>query len=307
VIPVPSGAVDLPDGRRLAYDGTGDPAGRPVVYLHGCPDCRLTRHPDDSVAAAAGVQLLAVDRAGYGGSGADPAGTCLSAAGDVVALADALGIARFGVLGWSSGGLVALALAAAYPDRVAVAGIAAGLPPIEADDDPEVAAALDEILRTRREVAATTTPVEFAEAAAPFVAPLGLTLELAEASIGDGAGPAYLADLNAVPGLRAQLALGAVAAVAGGLAGVEQDCRALIEPLGVDLIDIAVPVLLWYGSEDARLGPACGRWLAERIPGARLSVVEGASHLLPLVHWGLLLDELVPYVPTTEVVHAAEP
>ena len=38
----------LPDGRTLAYDDVGDPAGPPVVYLHGTPDSRLGR-PADAV------------------------------------------------------------------------------------------------------------------------------------------------------------------------------------------------------------------------------------------------------------------
>jgi pimeloyl-ACP methyl ester carboxylesterase len=67
--------VTLGDGRTLALDDVGDPAGVPVVYLHGTPDSRLARHPDDGVAAAMGVRLLAVDRPGYGGSSPGPGGT----------------------------------------------------------------------------------------------------------------------------------------------------------------------------------------------------------------------------------------
>jgi pimeloyl-ACP methyl ester carboxylesterase len=52
----------------MAVDEVGDPAGAPVLYLHGTPDSRLARHPDDGLAAAAGVRLLAIDRPGYGGS-----------------------------------------------------------------------------------------------------------------------------------------------------------------------------------------------------------------------------------------------
>ena len=52
-------------GRRpLRFDDVGDPSGTPVVYLHGGGDSRLSRHPDDSIAASLGVRLLAVDRCG---------------------------------------------------------------------------------------------------------------------------------------------------------------------------------------------------------------------------------------------------
>ena len=126
MIPAPGGTFALAGGRRLSYDDVGDRDGCPVVFLHGCPGSRLSRHPDDALAAVAGVRLVAVDRPGYGHSDGDPASDEVSQAADVIALADRLGIARFGVLGWSSGGPTALALAARHPDRVAAVAIAAG-------------------------------------------------------------------------------------------------------------------------------------------------------------------------------------
>ena len=107
----PGGTLELADGRRLAYDDVGDPDGRPIVYLHGCPDSRLTRHPDDSIAARAGVRLIAVDRPGYGSSDPPADWTLESVAGDVAALVDHLGIDQCAALGWSSGGPVRARLA----------------------------------------------------------------------------------------------------------------------------------------------------------------------------------------------------
>jgi pimeloyl-ACP methyl ester carboxylesterase len=60
--------VALGGGRMMTVDDVGDPDGVPILYLHGTPDSRLARHPDDGVATAAGVRLLAVDRPGYGGT-----------------------------------------------------------------------------------------------------------------------------------------------------------------------------------------------------------------------------------------------
>jgi len=57
----------------VAVDDVGDPAGAPVLYLHGTPDSRLSRHPDDGLAAAAGARLLALDRPGYGATSPLPA------------------------------------------------------------------------------------------------------------------------------------------------------------------------------------------------------------------------------------------
>lgn len=108
----------LPDGRQLAYREMGDPTGLPVVYQHGWGYPRLW-HPDTGIAQRAGVRLIGVDRAGYGQSTLQPDRTVADSAADVAALADHLGLDRFAMLGWSLGGLHALAAAAAMPQRVA--------------------------------------------------------------------------------------------------------------------------------------------------------------------------------------------
>src|SRR3546814_9854456 len=72
-----------PDGLSLALDDVGDPGGEPVVYLHGTPDSRLARHPDDAIARACGVRLIAIDRPGSGDS--DPGGGGLVELGDDIA------------------------------------------------------------------------------------------------------------------------------------------------------------------------------------------------------------------------------
>lgn len=292
LVPEPTGTVTLSEGRRLAFDDVGDPAGAPIVYLHGCPDCRLARHPDDGIAAAAGVRLIAVDRPGYGRSDADSRGTEATQADDIVALADALDIDAFAVLGWSSGGPGALALAAGHPDRVEAVGVVAGQVPMVADTDPDVLAAVDPVITMRAEVMGTMTPDEFAAMVAPLLAPVGVPLELAIEAVVEGKDDAYLADLDAVPGLDEHLALALVAAVERGLAGAERDMRAMVSPWPFALESIVAPVVLWYGTADHRFKPPAGRWLADRIPDARLEIVEGGSHLLGFVHWRVLLEAL---------------
>ncbi len=52
--------VTLADGRQLGFDDVGDPEGIPVLYVHGSPDSRRARHPNDRLAAELGVRLVAV-------------------------------------------------------------------------------------------------------------------------------------------------------------------------------------------------------------------------------------------------------
>jgi pimeloyl-ACP methyl ester carboxylesterase len=306
LIPEPSGAITRPGGRQLAYDDTGDPQGVPVLYLHGCPDCRLARPPDDGLAAAVGARLVAVDRPGYGASDPDGADE-LALADDLVALADALGFDEFAAFGWSSGGPGALAVAARHPERVAAVAAVASQVPIDADADPAAFAAIDPVITMRTEVMETMSADDFAVQIAPLVGIEGVSFELAREMVLEGKDAPYLADLESVDGMLDRLALVAVAATARGLAGVERDMRSMVSPWPFDLGVIRAPTVLWYGTEDRRFGPAAGQWLADRIPGARLVVVDGASHLLPLVRWREVLADLVSVASDQESHHAAEP
>jgi len=268
--PAPSGTLELTDGRRLTYDDVGAPDGRPIVYLHGCPDCRLTRHPDDELAAAIGVRLIAVDRPGYGGSDAPRDWTRRSMAEDVVALLAALDIDRSAVLGWSSGGQIALACAAVAPERVAAVGLVASTVPTPFEGDAGAVAA--DML--------------------PFVAPEGLDAALALEHIREAKSDAYLRDLDSVPALADQLALAMQVAIANGSSGAEFDLRNLMTPWDFDLGAIEVPVSLWYGELDDVVDPAIGTALASALRNRRLAIVDAASHLLLITQWTTLLESL---------------
>jgi len=59
-------SLELKDGRQLAYELFGDKNGKSVIFHHGLGDSRLARYPDEKLTAEAGVQLITVDRPGYG-------------------------------------------------------------------------------------------------------------------------------------------------------------------------------------------------------------------------------------------------
>ena len=105
------------DGARLAFVDEG--AGLPVIALAG-----LTRaHTDfDFVAPHLdAVQLIRPDYRGRGASDWTGAATYTvpQEAADVLALMDHLGLERAAIMGTSRGGLIALALAALAPGRLA--------------------------------------------------------------------------------------------------------------------------------------------------------------------------------------------
>jgi pimeloyl-ACP methyl ester carboxylesterase len=107
--------LELGDGRTLhAYDtGADDADGRLAVFWHhGSPNIGAPPEPLFSDAERLGIRWVSYDRPGYGGSTRRLDRDVASAAGDVSAVADTLGIDRFAVMGHSSGGSHALACAA---------------------------------------------------------------------------------------------------------------------------------------------------------------------------------------------------
>lgn len=280
----------------LTYDEVGDPGGTPVVYLHGTPDSRLARHPDDSLAARAGIRLLAVDRPGYGGTSPLAMGTDPDAfADDVVELLDVRGVEQAQVLAWSGGALTGLRLAGALgggsggPARVTGLMLVAGLVPRQAYDDPEVRAAGSQRLGLL-ELAETLTPAELAEAIVPLLAPRLCDRALALDHQREQRSPADQAALAQVPFALERMADSLVEAVRRGLAGVGSDLEAEVRPVGDALLGrVTVPVRLLYGSTDTVTPAAFGAWYTRRLPHARLDIVDGAGHYLPFTHWPEIL------------------
>jgi pimeloyl-ACP methyl ester carboxylesterase len=272
-------------GRLLAHDDVGDPAGHPVVYLHGTPDSRRARHPDDSIAARLGIRLLAIDRPGFGDSplAVGPLAPALAT------LADELGIGDFALVGWSSGGLAALAAAAALGERVTRVVLVATMPPVEAYADPSVVAALGPSRRVLAELASELPPAELAAEVALQLVPEGLTRELALEHVLEGAGEGGRAELASVPGAAEALAEGLRAGVAHGVAGVEQDLVEQLTP-GLDLAAVGASVHTVHGEDDDASPPAVGAWLAAHLPTATVEIVPGAAHHLLFPRWERLLE-----------------
>jgi pimeloyl-ACP methyl ester carboxylesterase len=107
------------------------PASETLIRLPGAG----TFDPGPAETAARTVDLIAVDRPGYGGSEALDAGEWLSVdrgADDVAEVLRERGTNRVSVAGWSAGGRIALALAARHPDLVDRVAVIATPAPDEA-------------------------------------------------------------------------------------------------------------------------------------------------------------------------------
>lgn len=109
--------VRLANGIRLAYVELGDPKGEPLLLLHGYTD--TSRSWSVLVPHLQGYRLLIPDQRGHGA--ADAPECCYGPsqfAYDARLLMDMLGVRRAAVAGHSLGSMIAMTMAAEYPDRV---------------------------------------------------------------------------------------------------------------------------------------------------------------------------------------------
>jgi non-heme chloroperoxidase len=111
--------VPLSTGVRLRYLEQGNPAGRPVILLHGLADSWFS-FSRVLTEISREHRVYALDFRGHGDSDRPESGYAPSdLAADVVGFMDAMGIERATLVGHSMGSFVAQQTARAAPDRVA--------------------------------------------------------------------------------------------------------------------------------------------------------------------------------------------
>lgn len=116
-LPVRETYAELP-GVRLWYRDTGG-GGVPVVFIHAATGSSRVWEHQFPVFAAAGYRMVAYDRRGFGRSVVDPAGVQPgTAADDLLALVNHLGIDRFHLVGTAAGGGIAVDVALSFPQRL---------------------------------------------------------------------------------------------------------------------------------------------------------------------------------------------
>jgi len=110
----------LPTGVELDVALGGDPANPPIIFLHGFPESHRTwRHQLPELAKD--FFVVAPDQRGFARSSKPPAVSDYApdkTVGDLIALADALGIGRFVLVGHDWGGAIAWMAALTRADRV---------------------------------------------------------------------------------------------------------------------------------------------------------------------------------------------
>jgi pimeloyl-ACP methyl ester carboxylesterase len=278
----------LPGGRRIGYADWGDPDGRPLLFFHGTPASRLSVEWAEISAAERGVRLLSLDRPGHGLSDPAPGRSLLDWARDVDAFADALGLDRFAVAGWSGGGPYVLACAYALSDRLAGAAVLSGCGPLDTGVARRSSSMFDRTLLAL----SLRAPHAAQWLLRPAVCAARRVPRLATKSAAQDFSPTDLEvfrRLNPDPRRAMEFF---VEAFRGGTAGVVEDYRVLASPWGFEPEQIDHPVRFWHGDDDRIVVIAEARAVAQRMPNATFTAVPGEGHMMLMAHFDDIVDAL---------------
>lgn len=277
--------VTLPDGRVIAVEDRGNPSGRPVMFLHPAPGSRLI-DPDPWATAGARVRLVTFDRPGYGSSTPLADGESPSVAGfadDAAAVIEHLALGPVAAVGWSAGGLIALALAARRPDLVQSVAMV-GTPAHE--DDVSRLSEDHKFMVDALRYDVPGAAARLADVLSPIAHDAAAVLDMVAAGPAD---EAVLDDPMQGPRLRIM----ASEALRQGVTGIAFDIVAnTVAPWGFDPLVVTTPVNLWYGEADVLVPPVHGAWWEGALPVCKLNRVPGAGHLLPSLAWKQILAAL---------------
>jgi pimeloyl-ACP methyl ester carboxylesterase len=255
----PARSIDLEDGRTLCFAEHGDPAGHPVLWLHGAASSRLEAAFFDDGARDRGLRIISTDRPGCGGSSALPGYTFLSYATDLVELQGALGIDACPVGGFSNGGAFSLAAGQRFPDRFPAVITVNGTTPVA---DPAVSAVLPEITRL-----AYRNMRELSDADIERT-----VLEPAPAPVPSTSPPSdYELEMQIIAEHFAAASAEARRQPTSGY--IVRDVRLAHESWGFDHRSLRQPVEVVTGDQDA--GYAYAQVLATELADARLTVFAG--------------------------------
>jgi pimeloyl-ACP methyl ester carboxylesterase len=234
-------------GTKICWDEQGQ--GSPLLLIMGLGYASAMWHRTRP-ALAQHFRTIAFDNRGVGLSDVPPGPYSIATmASDAAAVLDAAGVARSHVFGISMGGMIAQEFALQYPARTRslILGCTSPGGPSAVRAESNV---IDVLLMRGM------TPEQAREAILPYIYAAATPREKIEQDVS-----LRRRWLPSLEGYRAQL-------------------QAILTWEGYSRIaQITAPTLVIHGTSDALVPPGNGELIAGRIPGARLVLLELASHL----------------------------
>ena len=241
-----AGKAVAADGTAIAFQSAGSANGTPLLLLAGQSNTHRWWDAARADFEDAGYRTITLDWRGTGDSDKpDEPYSTRGFAADVVAVLDAAGVGRAQVYGTSMGGRVAQWLAADYPERVGALVLGC--------TSPGGAHAVERDRSVRQALAQADR-----EAAARYL----LELMYTPGWLAAHQGPYYVVGDPEMPAYAKGRHLNASG---------KHDAWEVLPT-------IVAPTLVLHGTDDVFNPAANAPLIAERIPGARVELVEGARH-----------------------------
>jgi pimeloyl-ACP methyl ester carboxylesterase len=232
---------------KIYWDEQGQ--GTPLILIMGLGYPSVLWHRTRP-ALSQHFRTIALDNRGVGSSDVPPGPYSIATmASDAAAVLDAAGVPRAHVFGVSMGGMIAQEFALQYPER------------------------------TRALILGCTSPggpsaVRAEKKVSDILFARGMTLEQAREAM-----LPYIYDAS-TPREKIEEDLALRRRYLPTQAGYTAQLQAILAWQGYDrLSEIKAPTLVIHGNSDALVPPANGKLIAERIPSAKLVMLDHASHL----------------------------
>lgn len=284
--------LTLAGGREIGFAEYGDPAGSPVLALHGAPACRLMFRVADQEAARLGLRLIAPDRPGYGLSPIDSEGTLKSRTDELIAFADALGWSRFAVLAVSGGGPYAVSLAAALKERVTALALVSPMGPIADYSQAPMGQEHPVDFFHRRFFMHLPYRTWLTHPGGDLMAWMFRHASDTVMGIVPKVAPRPDAAILSRPDAMELIRDMTLEAFRQGGAGGTRDLEIYGRPWGVAFGDVRAQTVIWQGLSDPIVPPQVTKYLAELLPRAEYRPIRGAGHFWVLDHLSEVLGVL---------------
>ncbi|MFD1673934.1 alpha/beta fold hydrolase [Alicyclobacillus fodiniaquatilis] len=262
--------ITLSDGRNLGYVEYGQKDGEVVFMFHGTPGSRYyiyaTRLASIAEKGQISLRIIVPERPGYGLSDAKAGRTVEDWCHDVEALAQALGVNRFSVVGISGGGPFALACASRMSEYVRKVAVICGMGPVSIlgqeglSGEEKMCLEGPDSARLYMERLANMVNADPDRFAAYYISSLP---EKDRELISDDLVPVFK-----------QFAIEAARQVEGAI----HDYVLYGQPWNLSLEEIHIPVAFWHSEADHAVPIHHADYLANLIPHAQLHRLQDYDH-----------------------------
>ena len=277
--------LTLSDGRQLCYAEYGDPDGKPIFLFHGNPGSRLSWGLYPGSPFLQKVHLIAPDRPGYGFTDFHK-NALTSWPGDMLELAEHLGIDKFAVFGPSGGGPFALACAWKIPERLTAVGLFGSV-------SPNVPEATDGAIKSLRLLWSIANPlfwlIKLQMAATAWVAkkePEKVAVKIRDLELSES--DKLIFDR---PEIRNVYKLTFPEAYRQNGIGSAYDCT-FPAKWPIPLSEIKTRVYVWHAEDDQLVGNMA-KYIANKLPNSHLTCLPDAGHLWIVDHIKEVLEPLI--------------